>query len=157
MKYATLILFFIALSFGVTTARAEASGPVVVVAHPSVPTTDVGFEELRDLFVGAKRYWSGGGRVELIVSGERGPARRTCIERVAHMSEMQFQQHWIAMVFNQRATRAPRVAPSRRLVLALVAAIPGAVALVEAGDVPANVRVLTVSGAAPSDPRYPLR
>ncbi len=130
---------------------------VVVVAHGALKQSNVGLAELREMFIGSRRFWSGGERVEIILMTEKGKPRRLSIERVARMSELQFQQHWISQVFNQRATRLPRAAPNRRLTLALVGAIPGAVALVEEGELPPNVRVLAVDGLGSGDEGYPLQ
>jgi hypothetical protein len=148
--------------FSATPGESRADGldnapRVIVVAHGALRQSNVGLAELREMFTGSRRFWQSGERVEVILTTEKGLSRRFSIERVARMSELQFQQHWISQVFNQRATRLPRAAPNRRLTLALVAAIPGAVALVEEGELPPNVRVLTLDGLSSGDTGYPLR
>lgn len=131
--------------------------PVIVVVHESVPTRDLDMDDLRQLVLGSRRFWPGGERVELILESGATPGRRAFVRRLSGMSELQFQQYWIGQVFNQRATRAPRAAPDRRLALAMVSAIPGAMTLVVDGPLPPRTRLVTIKGLAPDHPDYPLR
>ena len=138
-------------------ARAAEPKPAIVVVHAGVPVRNLSLTELRELVLGQRRFWAGGARVELIVEAGAGPGRRGFVETLSHMTDLQFQQYWVGQIFSQRATRAPRAAPDRRLALALVSAIPGALTVVEDGPLPPRTHAVTVDGLAPGDPRYPLR
>jgi hypothetical protein len=140
-----------------STTGPRAVGRPVVVVHDGVPLTNLSMADLRELALGRRRFWPGGTRVELIVEARAGVGRRTFVETLGKMSDLQFQQYWIGQVFSQRATRAPRAAPDRRLALALVSAIPGALAVVEAGAIPPRTRVLEIDGRHPDDDGYPLK
>jgi hypothetical protein len=148
--------FALALLVASRAAAAEPA-PVLVVVNPAVPVSNVALGQLRAYVTGRERFWVPGLRVELIVRATPSPERASFVERLSGMSEIQFQQYWIGEVFRGRATSAPRAVPDRTTALALVAALPGALALVADGEVPASLRVLTVDGRAPSDPSYPLR
>lgn len=119
---------------------------IMVVVHDSVQLEEMSLPMLREIILGQRRFWPTGERVELVVEATPGPARDTFVERLSGMTEAQFQHYWTSLIFSYRATRPPRAAPDRRLALALVNAIPGALTLVEAGNLPENVRVLRVDG-----------
>lgn len=142
-----------------TGAPARAGGRtsnVVVVANASVKESDLSLIALREMVMGQRRFWSNGERIELIVESADTPARRVFVEQLSGMTEAQFQHYWTSLIFSHRATRPPRKAPDRRLALALVNAIPGALALVEDGIMPDNVRVISVNGLLPGAEGYPL-
>lgn len=129
---------------------------IAVVAHASVPVDDLRVDQLREVLLGRKRFWSDGVRIELVVEANEGPAREMFVSGVSGMSELRFRQYWINQIFVGRATGAPRAAPDRRLALALIAAIPGSIGLVEAGEFPNGVRILKIQGQSVYDASYPL-
>lgn len=126
--------------------QGEVQHPFAVVVHSSVPVDSLDVVELREIILGERKFWGAGLRVELVVEAASGPARRLFVEELSGMSEFQFQRYWTGLIFSNRATRPPRAAPDRRTVLALVSAIPGAMGLVEAGQIPDQVKVLHVEG-----------
>lgn len=136
----------------------ETNGPpaIIVVVHESVAARDLSMNELRELVLGTRRFWPNGMRVELIVEATPSPGRRAFVQTISEMSDLRFRQYWVGQVFNQRATRSPRAAPNRRLALAMVAAIPGSLTVVEEGPMPPGTRVLTIEGLSPDHPDYPL-
>lgn len=140
---------------GAGAVRQEA--PMAVVVHPGVPVETLSQVELRDLVLGNQRFWTGGLRTEMVVISAAGPARNWFVRRISGMSEVQFRQYWIGQVFRGRASNAPRAVPDRATALSLVAALPGAMAIVDAGNIPAGVKVLRIDGRLPGDPGYPLR
>jgi len=155
---ATLVLaLLLTVLLAPSSGAAAAPAPVLVVVNPAVPVSNVALGQLRAYVTGRERFWVPGLRVELIVRATPSPERASFVELLSAMSEIQFQQYWIGEVFRGRATSAPRAVPDRTTALALVAALPGALALVADGEVPAPLRVMTVDGHAPADPSYPLR
>ena len=133
-----------------------AAPAIAVVVHAGVPATGLSLPALRTILLGNQRFWSAALRVEVLIDAGPTAARRTFVQQLSGMSEVQFQQYWIGQVFRGRATHAPRAVPDRATALALVAALPGAIALVEAGEIPPAVRVLEIAGARPGAPGYPL-
>lgn len=119
---------------------------IVVVAHESVQLEAISLSMLREMILGQRRFWPSGERVELVVEAQSGQARSVFVEELSGMTEPQFQHYWTSLIFSHRATRPPRSAPDRRLALALVNAIPGALTVVERGSLPDQVRVLRVDG-----------
>ena len=72
------------------------------------------------------------------------------------MSEAQFRQFWISKVFRAEAASGPKLVYSNEMAMAMVLAIPGAVALVDSSQVPKNCKVLKINGLVPGDKEYPL-
>lgn len=147
----------VVVGFGPPSAADSSDPAIIVVVNDSVPMRNMDFSDLRQLALGTRRFWYSGQRVELIVEAGATPGRRAFVNTLSGMSELQFQQYWLGQVFNQRATRSPRAAPDRRLALAMVSVIPGALTLVVDGPLPPRTRILTIGGMTPDDPRYPLR
>ena len=58
------------------------------------------------------------------------------------MTEVQYSQYWIGMVFRGRATTAPHVVPDTATATALVAALPGAISIVDRKPTSDEVRLL---------------
>jgi hypothetical protein len=129
----------------------------MVIVHPGVKRTSLTVSELREIVLGNQRFWEGNVRTELYVVGPASLERTWWVERLSGMSEIQFKQYWIGQVFRGRATSAPRAVPDRPTAIALVGAVPGALALVQAGAVPPTVRVVPVEGRLPGDAGYALR
>lgn len=159
------VVFGVLLGLAAPAARAlpaaeagapAAAPPIAVVVHAGVPAAGLSLSALRTILLGNQRFWNASLRVEVLIEAGPTPARRAFVEGLSGMSEVQFQQYWIGQVFRGRATHAPRAVPDRATALALVAALPGAIALVEAGEVPPGVRVLAIDGALPGADGYPL-
>ena len=143
---------------------AAAAGPVwpadenaiAVVVRQDVPVDNLTFAELRRLMLGDRQYWSSNLRVTLLMRAPGAHERDVALKTVYQMSEAQFRQYWIAKVFRAEAASGPRVVYSNEMAQELAAQIPGAVALVAAGPVPAGLKVLKINGMLPRDPGYPL-
>ena len=143
---------------GTVAPQAAAASPgVTVIVHPGVSQPSLSVAELRDILLGNQRFWSGNVRAELYVIGPPSVERTWWVERLSGMSEIQFKQYWIGQIFRGRATSAPRAVPDRRTAVALVGAVPGAIALVATGEVPSSVRVMPISGRLPAETGYPLQ
>ena len=56
-----------------------------------------------------------------------------------------------------KAAAGPRVVYSNEMAAELTSAVPGAVAFVEATQVPKGLKIVKVNGKLPGDKEYPLR
>ncbi len=137
-------------------APASAAGRIAVVVHPSVATTDLTFAQLRNVLLGNQQFWAGNQRVTLLVRAPTSDERTVLLRNVYAMSEAQFQQYWIAKVFRAEATSGPRIVTSNDQTGLLVKAIPGAIGLVNAAQIPPGVKVLTIDGKRPTESGYVL-
>jgi ABC-type phosphate transport system substrate-binding protein len=133
-----------------------AEGDIAIVVRPDVPVDNLAFAELRKLLLGDRQFWSSNLRVTLLVRAPGARERDVVLKTIYQMSEAQFRQYWIAKVFRAEAAAGPRVVYSNEMAAELAAAIPGAVAFVEAAQVPKGLKVLKINGKLPGDRDYPL-
>jgi hypothetical protein len=133
-----------------------ASADIAIVVRPDVPVDNLSFAELRKLMLGDRQFWTSNLRVTLLVRAPGTREREVVLKTIYQMSEAQFRQYWIAKVFRAEAASGPRVVYSNEMAAELAAAIPGAVAFVDAGEVPRGLKVLKINGKLPGDKDYPL-
>jgi ABC-type phosphate transport system substrate-binding protein len=132
-------------------------GDIAIVVRPDVPVDNLTFAELRRLMLGDRQYWASNLKVTLLVRAPGAREREVVLKTIYQMSEAQFRQYWIAKVFRAEAASGPRIVYSNETAAELAAAIPGAVAFVEAAQVPKGLKVLKINGALPGGKNYPLR
>ena len=134
------------------------AGDIAIVVRPDVPVDSLTFAELRRLMLGDRQFWASNLKVTLLVRAPGAREREVVLKSVYQMSEAQFRQYWIAKVFRAEAASGPRVVYSNETAAELTAsAIPGAVAFVDAAQVPKGLKVLKVNGVLPGDKGYPLK
>jgi hypothetical protein len=138
-------------------APSAESGDVAIVVRPDVPVDNLSFAELRRLVRGDRQFWTSNLRVTLLVRAPGAHERDIVLRTIYQMSEAQFRQYWIAKVFRAEAAAGPRIVYSNEMAAELTAAIPGAVAFVDAGQVPKGLKALRIDGHMPGEKGYPLR
>src|SRR5436305_4669745 len=138
-------------------APAADSNAVAIVVRPDVPVDSLSFAELRRLMLGDRQFWSSNLKVTLLVRAPGAREREVVLKTIYQMSEAQFRQFWIAKVFRAEAASGPRIVYSNEMAAELALAIPGAVALVESGQVPKGLKVLKIDGKLPGEKGYVLR
>jgi hypothetical protein len=145
---------------GVMGAGAEAGDPpprLALIVHSSVPVQDLNLSDVRKIFLGDRQFWADDLRIVLLVPPARSPERAALLDRVYEKSEAQYRHYWIAKVFRAETHAAPKMAVSSQALGDLVRQIPGAIAAVDAAQVPAGVKVLRVDGRTALDAAYALR
>ncbi len=150
-----MLMLMVALCFSSGFAAAE--NDIAIVVRPDVPIANLPFAELRKLLLGDRQFWSSNLRVTLLVRAPGAREREVVLKTIYQMSEAQFRQYWIAKVFRAEAASGPRIVYSNEMAAELALAIPGAVAFVEASQVPKGLKVLKINGTLPGDKAYPLR
>jgi hypothetical protein len=131
------------------------AGAIAVVVNDKNPVTNVSIAELRRLFAGEKRSWTGGQPVILFVRTPGCPERLLLL-RLLDMSESEYKRYWTAQVFRGEATAEPVALFSNGMQKEALAAFPGAVALVTLRDVKPGMKVIKVDGRFPAEPGYVL-
>src|SRR5215467_1986231 len=134
-----------------------ADGDIAIVVRADVPVDNLTFAELRRLMLGDRQFWASNLKVTLLVRAPGAREREVVLKTIYQMSEAQFRQYWIAKVFRAEAASGPRIVYSNETAAELAAAMPGAVAFVEAPQVPKGLKVLKINGTLPGDKGYPLR
>lgn len=131
------------------------TGNVAVVVNEKNPIKNLTTSELRKLFVGEKRSWSGGLPVRLFVRAP-GAYERIVLLKLLGMSESEYQRYWTAQVFRGEAQSEPVGLFSNGMQKEAVALYPGAVALVNFQDVKLGMKVVRVDGHMPDEAGYPI-
>jgi ABC-type phosphate transport system substrate-binding protein len=133
-----------------------ASNDIAIVVRPDVPVENLSFSELRKVMLGDRQFWTSNVRVTLLVRAPGAREREVVLKSIYQMSESQFRQYWIAKVFRAEAASGPRIVYSNEMAEELALAIPGAVAFVEASQVPKGLKILKINGLLPGEKGYPL-
>ena len=141
---------------GLASVAAQAAD-IAIVVRPDVPAENLSFAELRRLFLGDRQFWTSNVRVTLLVRAPGAHERDVVLKSIYQMSEAQFRQYWIAKVFRAEAASGPRIVYSNEMAVDLVGGTPGAVAFVDADQVPKGLKVLKINGLLPGAKDYPLR
>jgi hypothetical protein len=137
-------------------AAAIPSSSVAIVVRSDLPVENLSFSELRRLMLGDRQFWSSNVKVTLLVRAPGARERDVVLKTIYQMSEAQFRQYWIAKVFRAEAASGPRIVYSNEMATELAAEIPGAVAFVDASQVPKGLKVLKIDGKLPGEAGYPL-
>ncbi len=135
----------------------KGGGDVALVVRPDVPVEDLTFAQVRELLLGDRQFWSAGLRVYLLMRAPVARERDVILKSVYRMSEAEFRRYWIERVFRAEAQSGPMIVYSNQSATELVASIPGAVAFVDAAQVPKGLKVLRIDGRLPGEKGYPLR
>jgi hypothetical protein len=130
---------------------------IAIVVRPDVPIDNLTFADLRRVLLGDRQFWSSNLRVTLLVRAPGARERDVVLKSIYQMSEAQFRQYWIAKVFRAEAQSGPRIVYSNEMAVELALAVPGAVAFMDAAQVPKGLKVLRINGVLPGEKSYPLR
>ena len=139
--------------------RAFSAGPgldVAVVVRRDVPVDNLSFGEVRKLLLGDRQFWTSSLRVTLLISAPGSRERDIVLKEIYQMAEAQFRQYWISKVFRAEATSGPRIVYSNDMAAELALSIPGAVAFIDASQIPKGLKVVKIDGRGPGDKGYPL-
>ena len=129
---------------------------LAIVVRPDTPVDNLTFAELRRVMRGDRQFWSSNLRVTLLVRAPGARERDIVLKTIYEMSEAQFRQYWIAKVFRAEAAAGPRIVYSNEMAAELAVAIPGAIAFVDAGQIPKGLKTLRINGVLPGQKGYPL-
>jgi hypothetical protein len=130
---------------------------IAIVVRPDVPVDNLTFADLRRVLLGDRQFWSSNLKVTLLVRAPGAREREVMLKEVYQMSEAQFRQYWIAKVFRAEAQSGPRIVYTNEMAVELALAVPGAVAFMDASQVPKGLKVLKINGVLPGEKSYPLR
>ena len=115
--------------------------------------------DLRRIFLGEISRWPDGHRIVLYVRPFDSAVGRLFLDRLVRMSDIDYSQWWLGVVFRGRAAAAPRVIHSSEAMARDVAANADAIGFDSslAPMLDSDVVVITVDNRGPGDPRYSIR
>jgi len=129
---------------------------IAVVANRDVPVDNLTFSELRKILLGDRQFGWSNVRVTLLIHAPVARERDVVLKNVLEMSEAQFRQYWIGKVFRAESSVAPKTVDTNERAAALLTNIPGAMAFIDADQVPRDAKVLRVDGRLPGQKGYAL-
>lgn len=153
-QIAILLLTSAALLSHASPARSQATDLAIVV-NENNRADSLSLAELRKVFLGERRSWAVGLPIKLVVQGPVGH-ERTALLKLLGISEREYKEYWIAQIFRGEADAEPLTLPTAGLVEKAVSIFPGAIALLDAGEVKPGMKVLKLNGHLPGEPGYPL-
>lgn len=138
-------------------AQSQRSSDFVVIVNADTPVNDLTLEDLRKIFLGDHQYWTAKIPVMLLIGAPATRGRDVALKLIYQMDDVQFKRYWIAKIFRAESATAPKIFYSNEMANELTAAIPGAIAVIDARDVGPGVKVLHIDGQLPGQPDYPLK
>ncbi len=133
-----------------------ASYVVVPIVTDSSPMRDISLGTLRRVFRSERVTDPGGVRLVGFNHPSGSRARELFDRVVLGMDPDQAARYWVDQRIRGGA-RPPRTVGSVTLLREVINRYPGAVGYLTLADLDASVRALTVNGAGPDSPQYPLR
>jgi ABC-type phosphate transport system substrate-binding protein len=128
---------------------------VAVVVNSDSRLTNISLVDLRKIFAGEKRTWPGGVPIKLIIRAQ-GSHERFVLLKLLGMSESEYKQYWSAQTFRGEAESEPFTAPSLGMTLEAVRVFPGAITLIDAGDLKPGIKFIKLDGHMPGEAVYTL-
>lgn len=158
---ATAVLLGIAVWMVASVPAAKAAGdPIVVIVNAANPVDNLSVGELKKLFLSDRSRWDTGKAVAPVMLAAGAPERTAFLKIVCGMSDADLSKYFLQAAFTGKSATPPKEVGSAGAVRAFVAASPGAIGFVKAGDLPASdsaVKAVKVDGAAAGDAGYKLQ
>jgi ABC-type phosphate transport system substrate-binding protein len=123
------------------TAQAFAAN-FVVIANKDVPVDSLSKAELRAIFLGEKVKWDNRKYIKIAFLDE-GEASKDFLQGVVGKTPSQYDNHWQKMVFSGKGAMPQSFAEISKVV-GYVAAHPGAVGFVAAGQEISSVKTISI-------------
>ena len=153
---ATLILAVAASAPQQADVKAAPPLRLAVVVSRSNPATNVSLADLRRIYSGALTRWPAGSHIVPVVPDPSSYQGQMFLRRIVEMTDIDFAQQWIGIVFRGQSPAPPHMARSDSDALLYVSKHQAAIGLVSADRVDDTVKMLTVDEKQPADRDYPL-
>ena len=152
-------------SFAVSVVRLQGSSPprtspwegLAIVVNHSNPINNLTVWQLREIFLGEKRWWPNHRRITLAAMPRETAERQTMRRVLDRMNDRDLEKYFFFGLFRGELVTSPTTLETPREVAAFVARRPGALGYLRASDVDNSVKVIRVNGLLPGDDGYPLR
>jgi ABC-type phosphate transport system substrate-binding protein len=141
----------------------EAGGdPIVVIVNSANPVDNLSLSELKKLFLSDRSRWETGKAVAPVMLGPGAPERTSFLKIVCGMNDADLGKYFLQAAFTGKSATPPKEVGSVAAVKSFVAASPGAIGFLKAGDFHGDgsdggVKAVKVDGTAASDPGYKVK
>jgi hypothetical protein len=153
------VVSFVALLAALTASAAGAAPAthrLVVIVNRNETVSDISFDDLRRIYVGRMTRFPDRRRVTPVILGSTEPAEQYFLKRIVGMAEVDFAQLWIGQVFRGEVAATPHLSVSAAEAKQFVDRHPHSIAFIEADDLDASVKALTVDGKRFDAAGYPF-
>ncbi len=130
---------------------------ISIIVSSRNPVHNLSRADLRRIFVGQTTRWPNDHPIVIFLWPPASPDGRLFLDRIVHLTDIDYSQIWIGAVFRGQVSTVPRIISDRKTMLQRVAADADAIGfLPSSGWHDDSVAVVTIDGKRPSDPGYPL-
>ncbi len=128
---------------------------LVVIVNKNNPVNDLSANELRRIFLGERKFWTGSRKIIVLMRNDGSVERQKAL-RFLQMSELNYKKHWLQKINSGDADAAPVALPANGTAVSLVSGSDNAIAFIPLADLKDSVKVVKIDGHSPNDPAYPL-
>lgn len=128
------------LIFGILWASPGQAGGLLVIASAQVPDATISTEQLADIYMLKKTFWTDKTQVVPVNREASSPVREKFSEAIFKLSPQELAEYWNRLRFQGKLP--PLVQTSDQAVLGFVRSVPGAIGYVDASQAPADVKIL---------------
>ena len=150
----TKMFVLLGLLFVLSVSTYVSAQTVVVIVNAGNGITDLSKADLKTMFKAEKANWSGGEKVFL--TGLEGPVAEKFAKMVLGLSAKKMNKIWLTKVF-QGVIESPQVLANGAAVKQRVANKPGGIGFIDATEVDASVKILTIDGKKHDGAGYLLK
>ena len=129
---------------------------LAIVVNLTNPVVNVSMAELRQIFLGERGHWPNGHRITLVMMSPDQPERKAVLRDICHMSETEFNNHFLHGLFTGEVLVSPKTLASPVGVRKFVFNVPGAIGYLRASDVDTSIKMVRVDELLPDDRGYNL-
>jgi len=134
-----------------------ADEPLAIIVNKKNPVDNLAFDDLRNLCLAQRKFWPEGGKVTIVLREQEQPEHDAVLAQIYRMSESEFRRYFPQNSFTGEVQSAPKEVATGTLARRFVFNVPGAIGFVRLADVDESVKVISLDGHKPGDPRYKLK
>lgn len=157
MHAAKAIALWLSIALVAPAAGAPPQRAISIIVSSRNPVRRLSTADLRRIFLGQTTRWPNEHPIVIFLWPPASPDGRLFLDRVVHLSEIDYSQSWIGAVFRGEVAAVPRIISGRKAMLQRVAGDADAIGfLPSTGWHDDSVAVVAIDGKRPSDAGYPL-
>lgn len=143
-------------------ARADDSGPIIVIVNVNNSVQNLSMAELRKIFLSERTRWDTGKPVIPVIVGAGNPVRTAFLKIVYGMRDTDFRKYFLQASFTGKDLTPPTEVSGSNQVKVMVAGSASAIGFIRALDFHGDgsdggVKAVKIDSLPASDPAYKLR
>ena len=130
---------------------------LAIVVNQKNPIDNLTIGELRQIFIGERRWWTSRRRIGPITLPRGAAERKTMLQVVYRMNDSDLDKYVLFGQFRGEFTGSPTTVDTPGDVKMLVSTYADAIGYLRVSDVDSSLKVVRVNGLLPGEDGYPLR